>query len=224
MNWNGIFSLLFACIEFVMLINIFIFAEKNAINKMIVLLVALLAVYQSLEFIICNLGLKYSLLVYFAFVVISFLPPLNLLFNFKYFKHNQKILLLIFIPAVFFIIYYSFVIQKFEVVACTVFYASYNYPLGTLFGFFYYGPVIFSIAFLFFEKKKLKNPKVNKQINALLFGELFISVPVILAFLFSLFRSYGLLKNIESVMCKFAFVFAICLVYFALNNKKALNE
>ena len=224
MNWNGIFSLLFACIEFVLLINLFVFAEKNPINKMIALLVALLAVYQTIEFIICNLDLKYPLLVYLAFVDISFLPPLNLLFNFRYFNYNQKILRLIFIPALFFIIYYSFLIEKFTVVKCAVFYASYNYPLGFLFGLFYYIPIVISILILFLYRNKLKGTIKVNRINVILYGELFIALPMILAFLLSAFHQYNLLNSIESIMCKFAFVFAVCLVYFALNNKKVLNE
>jgi len=129
-----------------------------------------------------------------------------------------------FIPSLFFIIYYPFVIEKFAVVNCTVLYASYYYPLGTLFGAFYYLPIIFSIIFLFYKKRELQDVKKIKMISVLLWGELFISIPVIVAFIIALFKSYGLLNIIESIMCKFAFVFAICLVYFALNNKKVLNE
>jgi len=224
MNWNGIISLLFACIEFILLINLIVFAEKNIINKMIMLLVAILTVYQTFEFLICNLLFNNSFLAYLAFAAISFLPPLNLLFNFRYFNYNRKILRLIFLPAVFFIIYYPFVIEKFEVVNCTVFYASYNYPLGTLFGFFYYIPIIISLLLLSAKKMKMQDKERIKQVNVLIYGELFISLPVILAFLMSAFHSYKLLNSIESIMCKFAFVFAISLVYFALNNKKVLNE
>ena len=224
MNWNGIISLLFACIEFLLIINLIVFAEKNIINKMIMLLVALLTIYQTFEFLICNLHFNNSFLAYLAFAAISFLPPLNLLFNFRYFNYSRKILRLIFIPAVFFIIYYSFAIEKFVVVNCTVFYASYHYPLGTLFGIFFYIPIIISLLFLFLKKKKIQDIKISKQVNVLIYGELFISFPVILAFLMTAFHSYKLLNNIESIMCKFAFVFAICLVYFALNNKKVLNE
>ena len=224
MNWNGIISLLVACIEIILFINLLVFAEKNVVNKIIMILITVLAIYQTLEFAMCNLGFKYSLLAYFAFVNISFLPPLNLLFNFRYFKYNQKSLRLFFIPSIFFIIYYPFVIEKFAVVNCTVLYASYKYPLGTLFGFFYYLPIIISILFLYFNKSKLNDIKKIKLINILLYGELFISIPVIIAFILSAFNSFNLLNSIESVMCKFAFVFAICLVYFALNNKKAFNE
>jgi hypothetical protein len=224
MNWNGIFSLLVACIEFVLFINLLIFAEKNKVNKMIMTLVALLTIYQTLEFLMCNIGLKYSLIAYLAFADISILPPLNLLFNFRYFNYNKKLLRLIFIPSLFFIIYYPFIIEKFAVVNCTVLYASYNYPLGTLFGLFYYLPIILSMIFLFFNKNKLSDIKKVKLINILLYGELFISIPVIIAFILSAFNSYSLLSSIESIMCKFAFVFAICLVYFVLNNKKAFNE
>jgi len=42
MNLDGIISLLIACIELVFVINFLIFAEKNAINKLVVAAIFLL--------------------------------------------------------------------------------------------------------------------------------------------------------------------------------------
>src|SRR3989304_9547603 len=78
MNWNGTVSLLIACLELLLLFNLFIFAEKNRPNKIALMMVALLAAYQTMEFLMCQVELQSSFFPYFAFLIISFLPPLNL--------------------------------------------------------------------------------------------------------------------------------------------------
>ena len=223
-NWDGTISLLLACTEFILLINLFVFAEKNKINKIAMLLISLLAIYQLLEFLMCTLNLKYSYMAYFAFVTISFMPPLNFIFVFKHFHREMKWHKLVFLPAVFFAVYYFFVIEKFAVTACSALYASYSYPLGTLFGLFYYLPLLISIVFLIFKINKTGDKRTVKQIKVILYGQIFISIPVIIAFILLFFNNYFLLKIVESIMCKFAFVYAVCLAYFVLNNRKVEDE
>jgi hypothetical protein len=110
-NANGLVSLLFACTEFILIINLLVFAEKNKINYMGIALVAILAIYQFLEFLICNLNLRYSFMAYLAFADISLLPPLNLYFILKYFRRNHKLHKALFIPALAFIVYYYLTIN-----------------------------------------------------------------------------------------------------------------
>ena len=223
-NLNGLASLLFASMELILLINLLIFSEKNKINIMVFVLVGILTVYQGLEFLMCNLNLKYSFLAYLAFLDISFLPPLNLFFILKYFNRNHKLNKALFIPAAAFAVYYYMVLDKFAVVSCSVLYASYSYPLGTFYGFFYYAPVIYAIIFLINRIKKTKDELKKKLSKVLLGGLLFVSVPVIAAFILLAVHNENLLEIIESVMCKFAFVYAVCLGYFTLLNKKAVYE
>lgn len=187
-------------------------------------LVGILTVYQALEFLMCTLNLKYSFLAYLAFVDISFLPPLNLYFVLKYFRKSSKLYKALFIPALAFAVYYYLVMDKFAVVSCSVLYASYSYPLGTLYGFFYYTPVICAMIFLYNSIKNSKDETKKKLAKVLLEGLIFISIPVIVAFLMIAFHNDQLLSAIESIMCKFAFVYAICLGYFTLINKKAVYE
>ena len=103
-NYDGIISLLIACIEFVYLINLLIFAEKNTTNKLVLGIVAVLFIYQFIEFLICFVGLHNQLMIYFAFLDITLLPPFGLYTVLKYsgkLKSHHKY---IFIPASFFII------------------------------------------------------------------------------------------------------------------------
>lgn len=217
-NWNGLVSLLIACIEIVLLINLLIFAEKNQPNNLIFLIIFLLTVYQLFESLICSLGIKSSFMAYLAFVDISFLPPLSFLLIFSFLKIKSRVIPLILLPAIFFIIYYLSLIDKFVVVKCTVLYATYNYPLGTLYGFFYYVPIL--VAFLLlYRNVKNEDYKFKHQTKILITGFYFIVIPVVVSFILFLLNLPGLLNSIESILCKFAFGYAIALSIFALNNK-----
>ena len=218
-NWNGIVSLLIACLELILLINLLVFSQKNRSNKQVMSIISLLMIYQIFEFFICGLNVNQSYIIYLAFAVITFLPPLNLLFSLNYFGYKNKNLIFVFVPALLFILYYAFNINDFTVAGCSVFYASYNYPLGTLYGLFYYSPILISI-YLFFKGVKNETVRIKKVLSIfVLAGLLFISIPVLIAFFLLLFHHNGLLLAIESVMCKFAFIYAVCLSFFCLNNK-----
>lgn len=216
-NLDGILSLLIACIELVLLINLLIFADKNKENILVFLILFLLTGYQVFEFLICGPGLKSPFMAYLAFINISFLPPLSFMLVFLFLKIKNKVVYLIFIPALFFILYYSFVINQFVVVKCTVLYAAYNYPLGTLYGSFYYLPILVVFILLLV---KLKNDNLKlRQTKILLIGYCFIVIPVVASFTLFLLNLPGLLNAIESILCKFAFGYAVALSFFALNNR-----
>jgi hypothetical protein len=213
MNWNGTVSLLISCIEFLLLFNLLIFAEKNSPNKIAITMVALLAAYQTMEFLMCQIELQNSFLPFFAFIIISFLPPLNLILALTLNRNISKKFYLIFIPAILFSAYYTFVIPKFAVTSCSVLYATYNYPSGDLYGFFYYLPILISIILLVLFVKKENDKKKKLVIKVLLFGAVFISIPPMLGFILMFAGSYSLISAMESIMCKFAFVYALCLAF-----------
>jgi len=226
MNWNGIVSLLIACLEFLLLFNLLVFVEKNKFNKIAMILIALLAAYQMMEFLMCQVGLESAFFPYFAFVVISFLPPLNLLLviTLKLEHKLKSTKFLFFIPAILFSVYYTFVIPNFVVTSCTVLYATYHYPLGDLFGFFYYLPILISIILLilFFRKEGDKKKRLIGKV--LLFGSIFISIPPVLGFILMFLGSYTVISAIESIMCKFAFVYAVCLTSICIYNSPFKDE
>lgn len=190
------------------------------------LMIALLATYQSMEFLMCQVGLQESFYPYLAFVIIGFLPPLNLLLTFTLSNsiNLRKKIYLIFIPAIAFAIYYSFIIPEFAVTSCTVLYASYHYPLGDLFGVFYYLPILISIVLLIKFIKKAEDKKKKTIAKVLLFGSIFISFPVLIGFALMLSKNYSIISAMESIMCKFAFIYAVCLSFVCLYNSPFNDE
>jgi hypothetical protein len=224
MNWNGTVSLLISCIEFLLLFNLLIFAEKSKLNKIAIVMVALLATYQTMEFLMCQVELHSSFFPYFAFVIISFLPPLNLILTLSLTHTLTQRGYLLFLPAVLFSIYYTFVIPEFAITSCTVLYATYHYPLGDLFGFFYYLPILISIILLIVFIKKESDKKKSLIGKVLLFGAVFISIPPMLGFILMFAGFYSLISAMESIMCKFAFVYALCLAFVCIYNSPFKDE
>jgi hypothetical protein len=223
-HWNGTVSLLIACFEFLILFNLLVFAEKNKLNKIAITMVALLAAYQTMEFLMCQIELQSSFFPYFAFVIISFLPPLNLILALSLTHTLTRTAYLVFLPAILFSIYYTFVIPEFAVTSCTVLYATYHYPLGDLYGFFYYLPILISIILLVLFVKKEIDTKKKLIGKVLLFGAVFISIPPLLGFSLMFAGSYAVISAIESVMCKFAFVYAMCLTFICIYNSPFKDE
>ncbi|MHB8904994.1 MAG: hypothetical protein ACYC4T_03425 [Melioribacteraceae bacterium] len=217
---DGIVSLLIACIEIIYIINLLIFAEKNSVNKLVIGIITLLFGYQFIEFLICNVGLQRQIFIYLAFLDITLLPPLSLYTVLRFSARESQFGKLVFIPALFFIVYYPFVLDQFAVTKCTVLYASYHYPLGELYGIFYYLPIIFSIIILN-KKWGAETGALQKSLTrTFLFGFLFTFIPsMILAIAIPTF-----LTAVESLLCKLAFVFASFLFYFAIKNKHKLER
>jgi hypothetical protein len=223
-NWNGIGSLLIACVELILLINLFVFAEKNKFNKTAMLIIFVLMIYQSLEFFMCQLGLDFPFMPYLAFVDIIILPPLIIVLLSRLYNYENKFLNLIFLPASVFIIYYTIVIDKFVVTSCTVLYATYSYPLGDLYGVFYYSPIIIATIILIKKISQKTDKKILKISKILLTGNVIISIPVIVGFVMMFTGNHYLIAKIESVMCKFAFFYAVCLSIAVLYNSKGKDE
>lgn len=224
MNWNGIISLLIACIELLLLLNLIVFAEKNRFNVTATLIVALLFAYQLMEFLLCMVGLNGALYVYFAFVIISYLPPSGIILVAELNNVKNKLLYLLFLPPLIFTIYYSLIIEKFEITSCAILYATYHYPLGDLFGAIYYLPIIITIIGLIKTIKTSTDKKIKKISAILLSGYIFTSIPVVVAFTMMAYKNYLLISKIESIMCKFAFILALCLSFAAIYNSRKKDE
>ena len=215
MKLDGIISLLIACIELVYIINLLIFAEKNSINKLVTGLVALLFGYQFIEFLICFAGIQKQILIYLAFLDISLLPPLGLYTVLKFAGKLKSYHKYVFVPALFFIIYYPFVLDQFAVAKCTVLYASYHYPLGDFYGAFYYLPVIATLIILNKKWGADTDPKQKALTRLFFFGYIFTFIPAMISAIFI----PSFVFSVESLLCKMAFVFATFLTIFALKNK-----
>jgi len=172
----------------------------------------------------CQVGLDFPFMPYLAFVDIIFLPPLIIVLLSRLYDYENKILNYIFLPATVFIIYYTIVIDKFVVTSCTVLYATYSYPLGDLYGVFYYSPIIIATIILIKNISQKTDKKILIISKILLTGNIIISIPVIIGFILMFTGNHYLIAKIESLMCKFAFFYAVCLSIAVLYNSKGKDE
>lgn len=218
-NFDGLLSLFIASIEFIFVINLLIFSKKNEVNKLVIILLFVLGLYQFIEFLICGVGFNTSLWSYLALLTVSFMPPLSLLIVLKFYNYNSKLNLLLFLPALFFAFYYPLVIDQFTVSNCTVIYVSYNYPLGFLYGIFYYLPILAAIILLFY-KTYINVDRQKIKLSRLLF--IGFTITFIPAFMFTRLVP-NMLEAVESIICTFAFILFLTLSYFVLKNKTEEN-
>lgn len=219
-NLQGVVSLLLASIEIVLLINVLIFAQKNRINKWLFLLIFLLFSYQFMEFLICYVGLTSSVYIYIAFILLSLLPPIGLYTVLVITNHESKYNYLLLIPPIFFTIYYPFVLDNLSVTLCTIFVAEYDYPLGEIYGIFYYAPILATIILLGLELTKKIGPKKKRNIGFLLAGYTFSFLSPLLILVFY----PPIIQVIESFLCKFALFLAVASSFFALFNKEEKTD
>lgn len=218
-EFKGIVSLFIACIELLLFINILIFAEKNETNRKIILLIFLLFIYQLFEFLICYAVITSSSIIYLAFAAITLLPPLCLHIVTEYLYKGSKKYFFFYLPAVFILIYYLYSIYQFQIIKCTVLYAVYNYPLGLLYGVFYYSPVIIAFILLLNSYRKNIEEDKKKQVRILIIGFALTFIPMSIAVYFYPVAT----EFIESVLCKLALILALCFSLFALRNGNNKN-
>jgi hypothetical protein len=214
-QFHGLISLLLACLELVLVMNLLIFSEKNYINIIIIQLVTLLFIYQLFEFLICYFEIEAKLISYLALLTITLLPPLSLKLAAGLNGYKRRIINLIFLPALFFIFYYATVLEKVAVTECSVFYAVIVYPLGHLYGIFYFLPVILSIYLVYLAYRKNEGQQ-KKLYLILLIGYLITFLPPVV--LVITMDSLWIIR--ESFICKFAFFLAISASYLAIMNKE----
>lgn len=217
-DFNGYLSLFIACIEILLFVNLLVFAKKNKLNILALIIIPLLFVYQLFEFFQCSFNILSSFYAYFSFVVISFLPPMILIFTLNLWDKNSKLQYLFFAPSVFFMFYYFIHIENFQIYDCTPFAVAYNYPLGDLYGIFYYLPLIVSMIYLIIKIFGMNDKGKIKLSIVFLISILITSFPVFVAFGLKFAEINFMLEVIESVMCKFALFTAIGISFVALNN------
>jgi len=213
---DGIVSLFIAAAEFSYVIFLLFTAQKNPVNKLTIATIAVLFGYQFFEFLICFVGLKNQIVIYLALVDITLLPPLGLYTVLLYAGKLKNYHRNIFYPAVFFIVLYAITIDRLEVTKCAVLYATYHYPLGALYGTFYYLPIIGSMIILDKKWGTETDPKKKALTRLHFFGYIFTFIPsMIIALFVPSFVQAG-----ESLLCKMAFVLATFLMIFTWKNKE----
>jgi len=197
-------------IEFLFAIYFLSRSPKDKLNQIIALISLLLGTYQLNEFLICVT--QVSLFTRFALITIAILPSLGISYvlimsrkKIKYYWH-----LLIYSPAIFFIILFAISNHLNQSAICSTVFIE--FPWGGLYGAFfgaYYLIYLSAATILFYYLTRKIKSKYEIGLNHLgMFGMLLFTLPtfVFLSFLPSLKIQF------PSVLCEFALLLAIELI------------
>ena len=211
----GLPSLFITSLELLLLANALIFGQKNRVNMIVFIIIAIFAANNLIEFLICQFKLNNKVLLLTNFSLISFLPPLSLLLVLKFWKHETNLKFIIFLPTLVIVYYFIYFIDSFKVMDCSYLYVTYLYPLRDELGIYYF---VMNIAAIVFLLVKLRKPKLRykRHLNISLitaFGSAIV-IPLLLLILFSPLHIYA-----ESILNKFAFFYVLGLTYFSFKNK-----
>jgi hypothetical protein len=156
-----------------------------------------------------------------ALVSISFLPPLGVLLaadvcNLKHWINWSGIVF-----GVVFSIYYSTIPDAFTDLTCNPFYATYSYPLGNLYGVFYFGYIGWAFALLIISailnRRQGETKQIHKKAIYVLVGYLSFLVPMAI----NIIIDYESFTGLSSIMCKYAILLAVTLLVFSFQYKKS---
>jgi len=211
----GIPSLFISCLEFLLLFNAVAFGQKNNVNIIAFIIIAIYSTNHLFEFFISQFNITEPFFIFLNFILIIFLPALSFLLVLKFWRHETKLQYLIFMPA--FVILYYFItrLDSFQVNNFYYFYITFSYPLRNEMGIYYF---VMNIAALVILLVKLKEPRLRykRHLNIILILSSIVCfiIPLILFLFFPSTKTYA-----ESVLNKFAFFYVLGLAYFSLKNK-----
>jgi len=214
----GLISLIFFIIEFVFLIFIILKNRSHPQFVWIVLLIIFLQVYQLMEFLMC-VGVSPNVIGRLGLVSITFLPPLGVLLaadviNLKHWVNWVGILCGFALSF-----YYLIVPNAFDLQTCNPFYAVYTYPLGNLYGIFYFGFIGWALILIgigWIVNNKQKRKYMSKKATLVLVGYLSFLLPMAITVVVDFSTS----SAVPSIMCKYALLLATTLLIFSFQHER----
>lgn len=175
-----------------------------------------------MEFLMC-VGVSPNIIGRLGLVSITFLPPLGVLLaadvtNLKHWVNWAG-----FICGIALSVYYLIVPNAFNLQTCNPFYAVYTYPLGNLYGIFYFGfigwaLILIGIGWIVNGRKSRKD--LNKKAALVLIGYLSFLVPMAITVVVDFSTS----SAIPSIMCKYALLLATTLLIFSFQYRRDANS
>ncbi len=217
---DGVVSFYLALFELGLFVITFSLKKKHPSVALAAMMILFLAGYQFCEALICRFGFTGQFMSYLAIADISFLPPLTLIFSLRFWGNKSSLPRIAFVAPLFFVVFYGINMNQMHAAGCTPFYAMYSYPLGDVYGVFYYAPILISMVLFAVNIRKTRNTAQRRFAAVILGSFVFISLPVIIAFAAKAAGNATLLKAVESIMCKAAGVLAVAVTYVAFHMQQ----
>jgi hypothetical protein len=215
---DGLLSLIFFIIEFGFLIIIVVKNRNHPQFIWIILLMIFLQLYQLMEFLLC-IGIDANIVGRLGLVAITFLPPLGVLLtsyacNLRHWINWSGLIIGIGLS-----LFYAIIPDAFTFQTCNPFYATYAYPLGNVYGIFYFGYIGWAFVLIIISlirNRKTHAKNENKKAIFVLIGYLSFLLPMGL----TLIIDTSTINALESIMCKYAILLATTLLFFSFQYSR----
>ena len=167
-EFHGLFSLLVACIELVLAINLLVFGGRNSKSYLIAASALLLFIGQLVEFSACYFGYSNTLLTYVAVISFWFFAAALLETAAGMQGFSGKAVKLVYIPLIAYAFYLPLHLESLRISGCTIFHAEYSYPGEYLTIAYFAVCITAALAVLFFGHSKTdeKNKKYFIAVSA----------------------------------------------------------
>jgi len=197
-------------IEFLLAAFFLLKSPRDNLNRIIALMSLLLGFYQLNEFLICVSGV--GLFTRLAMMTAAVLPALGITYALIMFREKIKFRwhLLIYSPAIFFILMFGVFDYFKESAVCSSIFIQYPDAglLGMFFGLYYLVYLVAGLIMFYFVASRVKSMYEKRLVHLGMLGIFMFTVPT---FVFLLFLP-ALRIQFASVLCEFALLFAIELV------------
>lgn len=190
--------------------------KLNPISRLVVLILLLLAIFQLAEFMICEVwgfsSLTWSRVGYIA---ITLLPPLGIHLAYQIAGVKKRPLLIpAYVAAGGFVLFFLSVGSSLEAAACLGNYVIFEMTKGSvwLYAVYYYGLLIGGVWLCDKLAKQTKDQNIKSALYALAIGYSAFILPTATVNLID----PSTMAGIPSIMCGFAVIFAIVIVFWVL--------
>ena len=192
--------------------------KLTPITRIIVSILAFLAIFQLSEFMVCGgMGVSGVDWARLGFVAITLLPPLGIhLANEIAQRRHRKIVWISYALSAMFISFFLVVANAIEHKVCGGNYIIFNLTqsINWLYATYYYGLLVVGLAYCWMQANRTKKPKEARALRSLAAGYALFMIPTITVNLLD----QNTISGIPSIMCGFAVVLAFTTVFFVAPN------
>lgn len=200
-------------IELILAVYILWRYKANAITKLVVAILGLLAVFQLAEYTICGgLGISGDMWSRIGFIAITMLPPLGLHLASEISGETKKYFVWAgYTSAIMFSTFFMVVADAVNKQTCGGNYIIYvvHQDIAWLYGVYYYGLLIAAVIYAWLQLGVMKNNKNKKALILLLVGYILFLAPTTTVNLIN----PATIQAIPSIMCGFAVLLAFVLSF-----------
>lgn len=207
-------------IETVLAVYVIFRYKLNEIGRLAVLLLVSLATFQLAEFSVCGSSTGSVTWSRIGYVAITLLPPLSLHLTYAIAKAKKRWLLVpAYISMVAFIAFFALAPNAFDGYACLGNYVIFEVAKGAggLFGAYYYIWLAVTLILGWKFIRHAKDRKTRRALSGLMAGYSAFIVPAVAANVVS----PAAVRAMPSIMCGFAVLLALALVFIVLPNTRA---